>query len=221
MFSFTFLYISFTFLSISFTFLYISFTFLLLSFIFPLLSFYFPLYFPYFPFTFLYFSFTFLLISFTFPLLSFTFLYISFTFLQSGPGPRPGLDPYSPPTKNEKKKAGAKLGILYLQGLDYCNQKKCVLYLQALIHTRLTLIHGFRLAGWMRDAGCFAKLSKPPTLTVDSLIRQDRGLQAIVAKRVRDKAVELTGLVIAHYDFDPRVGHAEEYQWASNQRENL
>lgn len=61
------------------------------------------------------------------------------------------------------------------------------------------IVHGFRLAGWMRDAGCFAKLSKPPTLTVDSLIRQDRGLQAIVTKRVRDKGEYANGFFSIEY----------------------
>ena len=54
------------------------------------------------------------------------------------------------------------------------------------------IIEGFRLTGWMRDSGCFLKIPRPPTLTLEALWRLNRGLQESVLKRVKDQALDDT-----------------------------
>ena len=54
------------------------------------------------------------------------------------------------------------------------------------------IIRGFKLTGWMRDSGCFLKIPRPPTLTLEALWRLNRGLQESVLKRVRDQALDST-----------------------------
>ena len=51
------------------------------------------------------------------------------------------------------------------------------------VHLIDDICEGFRVTGWMRDSGCFDKLPKQPSLTVDGLIAMSRGLNHAVLSR--------------------------------------
>ena len=57
---------------------------------------------------------------------------------------------------------------------------------------------GFKVTGWLRDSGCFERLPKQPSLTVDGLIAKSRGLNhTVIAKAA---ATEDSDLVQAAWD---------------------
>ena len=60
------------------------------------------------------------------------------------------------------------------------------------VHLIEDICEGFRITGWMRDSGCFEKLPKQPSLTVDGLIAMSRGLNhTVIAKSASLEDTEL------------------------------
>ena len=60
------------------------------------------------------------------------------------------------------------------------------------VHLIEDICEGFRITGWMRASGCFEKLPKQPSLTVDGLIAMSRGLNhTVIAKSASLEDTEL------------------------------
>ena len=57
---------------------------------------------------------------------------------------------------------------------------------------------GFKVTGWLRDSGCFERLPKQPSLTVDGLVSMSRGLNHTVVSKAA--ATENSELVQAAWD---------------------
>ncbi len=66
------------------------------------------------------------------------------------------------------------------------------------VHLMKDMCAGFKVAGWLRDSGCFEKLPKQPSLTVDGLIAMSRGLNHTVVSRA--PSLENDELVKAAWD---------------------
>ena len=51
------------------------------------------------------------------------------------------------------------------------------------VHLIDDICEGFKITGWMRDSGCFEKIPKQPTMTVQNLIAMSNGLNQAAVSR--------------------------------------
>ena len=61
------------------------------------------------------------------------------------------------------------------------------------VHLTQDICEGFRITGWLRDSGCFERIPKQPTMTVQNLLARARGLnQAVISRAFGGEDSDLT-----------------------------
>ena len=84
------------------------------------------------------------------------------------------------------------------------------------VHLIQDICEGFRITGWLRDSGCFERLPRQPTMTVQNLLSTAKGLNQAVISRAN--AIEDDDLTQAAWD-ETQLELEKEWIWLDDTNE--